>query len=557
MFNLRSIGTTDCSMPGQNAPTCSAWTYLRKDLPPIVYSFPSSPAGSDAMKFWYPNVGIIVDPNVVWPLITTMNVVDSGTDARNCGSFDPSYINPIFDKNNGYGRCNPIVYDKKGDKVKNQDDYCIYISDCKQTPCNPSCSYNIDIQDENCRIENSGGSVSTLQWYESNYPGYDWDCPNTKSKSNGWNIREIPNGIPDCYKAVEINKNDICKNDMKNIQEVYGNQCTNFARYERTTDCYVTKPAVLSTIDTPDYSDTGILIADKDGYWKTNLEISNKNRNLYYIGTDINKNETGATFSEQTWKNCNINNNGIAGKCLVSNNAITTNGFIIGKFLKEDWGRWISEIKLMWKHIYNTLDEYSGYKNFNLPLDGYSSMGYPNYIYGNACNSYDWWENEVNLYVNPTLANDENSNLNVLYRKSILGFLYLENTTEDFTKVLPTGVKYSEKCHFKNSIERAVGYLCNYNVNHNDPISTKCTNNLNNVSNTTYKDVRNEEIIRQQKAKDLVLKIVNKFNNKYRNNNDKIKAYKLYNYTNAFQSWECLYKTFNNLNKFEEIFIEY
>ena len=95
----------DCSVVGQNKQNCSAWTYLRKDLPPIVYSYPSSGYGPSSMRFWTPSVGLIINPSDACPIITTMGVIDSATDARNCGSQDPGYVFNIFDPKNDEGRC--------------------------------------------------------------------------------------------------------------------------------------------------------------------------------------------------------------------------------------------------------------------------------------------------------------------------------------------------------------------------------------------------------------------------------------------------------------------
>ena len=179
VFNLASPGTDDCSQtmpkPGQNGPTCSAWTYLRKDLPPVVFSYPTSIAGG--MGFWTPSVGIIANPSIIWPLITTMGIVDSATNGRNCGAQDPNWDFNIFDAKNNWGRCNPTVFDKNGKKASNQDEFCIYQSTCKRQACPVSCTYNKDDVSTNCRMRNSGGGVHNVAWIENSPEVYSWDCP--------------------------------------------------------------------------------------------------------------------------------------------------------------------------------------------------------------------------------------------------------------------------------------------------------------------------------------------------------------------------------------------
>ena len=568
-FNSGGIGAfTDCSIPGQNKQNCSAWTYLRKDLPPIVYSYPSSQAGPDGNNFWRPTVGIIVDPSRMWPLITTMGIIDSATDGRNCGSQDPSYQFNIFDVNNSQGRCNPIVYNKEGNKLDNQSDYCIFQSLNTEVGCNTNCNYSDDIINTNCRMQNSGGSINNNSWIMSETPGYYWDCPDKKYRYNTTDSN-FKNGLPNCYKATEINWEDINENDQKQLNKnKYGNNgsCKKWAKYIPSPDCYLTSPNLYQPQDLTQSGQTGTIING------TNLEIVNNgtskdpinnDRNYVYIGKDINTNVTGATMSEQTWQNCTFNS-AEPTNCkikLTDNIPISTYNTITrqAKFKKENWSRWITELKKLWSYVFNTLSKDQGFINTKSYLDNDTTVGNDyNWVYGNPCNTGDWWENEVNVFVNDNMAKYENSSLNKLLRSSTIGFFYIGNTCEDFTKELPTRTYVNKNCSFDNSEQRCSGYLCSIdNLNKTDINSTICDNKINGKK-VTYKELKEIELDRITRGKNVVKKMVDKFNKKYRNNTTyKIKSYKFNIANNAFPEYNSISNVVNNIQNSKTLMEEY
>lgn len=568
VFNTASAGTADCAMVGQSKPTCSAWTYLRKDMPPIVYSYPSSEAGPDGMQFWSPSVGIIVDPARVWPLITTMGIIDSATDARNCGSQDPGYQFNIFDTENNLSRCMPIVYDSAGKKLSDQNDYCIFQSVTHPTACNPNCSYDTDITATNCRMESAGGSLNNSTFMEPPNDIFNWDCPGGDPSWTGWKVNG--GSVPACWKAQPVSWENISKTDRQHLSNAgYGKNgsCKKWAIYIPSTDCYLTSPTLYKTENTPGYGEVGTMIGGSDSSgdsFTTNIEISNKDRNYYYVGTGPNSNTSGATFSEQTWQNCDISwTDATATSCKINpdkqdHTPISTAYTITyqAKWPKEDWGRWIQETQKMWKYIYSTLDKNKGYKNLKAPLDGDRGNNY-SYIYGNPCNQGDWWENEVNIYLNPEDGKDDNSDLNNVYRESILGFVYIGKTCEDFTADLPTGTNIAVKgksCSFEKG-ERCVGYLCNTDVDKNEKGATQCIGKLNGKS-TTYSDIQKEEISRRTRSKNAIVKVCDRFNGKYRQGGQtQAMPYKLMTASNAFQSWTSLNQTFSGKLQASDVFV--
>jgi len=87
--NANDDWVTDCG-PAAN-PSCSAWSYLRDDLYPAVFAHPSGwqgaakgPKGADFPLYTTPVCGVIVDPRVLWPLLTQMTVLDSYSVGRSC-----------------------------------------------------------------------------------------------------------------------------------------------------------------------------------------------------------------------------------------------------------------------------------------------------------------------------------------------------------------------------------------------------------------------------------------------------------------------------------------
>jgi hypothetical protein len=560
-FNLSSGGGNflcDCSLLGQNKPNCSAWTYLRKDLPPIVFSYSSSLAVEGG--YWTPSIGIIVDPSMLWPIINTMGVTDSATFGRNCGSDQDQSKVRIF---NDDGRCNPKVYTSEGKLASDQKDYCIFKSQTTLTGCKNDCSYEKDITNTNCRIKNSGGSLNSNSWYYDDNSDFSWDCPDNPTDPS------FKHGMPECYKAVEINWSDISKADREMLEnQEYGKSkgWNKWAKYIPSDNCYATSPSLYQPYSTPSGGVTsGVLLAN------SNLEVSSNDRNYMYVGDSIDSNTSGPTFSQQTWENCDFSDgwpNCGAGEQTanvpISVTYIMNRQF---KWLKKDWGRWIEEITKMWKYIYSTLSEKDGYKNRKVGLDGdgkhsagkdnngnYYNYDY-NYIYGNPCNGTDWWENEVNIYINDTIAKDENSDLNKLFRNSMLGMFYIGKSCEDFTSDLPTGTDYGEGCKFSNSVERCVGYMCtSTNINTKDPTKSKCDVPING-KNFTYGEIKIEESKRMEESKQAVISFVSKFNTKYRSGLNGITAYKLMTASNAYQSWPCLDKLFRGKLTSADVFI--
>jgi hypothetical protein len=152
-YGLTSQGVADCA--AYNRKTCSAWTYLRRDLPPMVFiapSAPSSPAG-----YWTPLCGVIIDPRIAWPLVASMSVVDSDTNLRSCCGNESGATTLLASSDDG----SPSIAQCVPPRVK---DWVLYLSSSAVGSCPKSCA----VDDLNCRAVNAGGGVNT--WDLINWP---------------------------------------------------------------------------------------------------------------------------------------------------------------------------------------------------------------------------------------------------------------------------------------------------------------------------------------------------------------------------------------------------
>jgi len=171
--NDRSI--TDCSQPDKDGTgSCSAWTYLRSDLLPMIFNTPNSPDSgstgsnsSEKIEYSTPVVGIIVDPSLIWPLITSMGVVDASTNERNCGQY-------FFNSSDRV----PVVCNESDKGIGKSGGFAF------QGPLKASdiCQANCEIGDTYCKYQNSGGNVAL------SFLG--------KSKIGNWGCRDCSGPFP-------------------------------------------------------------------------------------------------------------------------------------------------------------------------------------------------------------------------------------------------------------------------------------------------------------------------------------------------------------------------
>ncbi len=148
-LRLSSPGVADCA--AVNRKTCSAWTYLRRDLPPMIFIYPSSPS---SLGYWTPLCGILLDPRVAWPLVASMSVIDSDTDVRSCCGNETGQAYALRTSDDPQGlTCVPPGLEL----------WVIYLPSDAVGSCPTSCPAS----DPSCRAINAGGGVNVfdlLSW---------------------------------------------------------------------------------------------------------------------------------------------------------------------------------------------------------------------------------------------------------------------------------------------------------------------------------------------------------------------------------------------------------
>lgn len=147
-----------------NRKSCAAWSYFRRDLPPMAFIVPGIQPES---------IGVILDPRKARPLITGMSIIDGDTDSRSCCSNETGQAvitSYNTDADSAYSRCVNKAFEKR---FPNSAAAVIYVdSDDRGASCPASCPEG----DERCRMNNSGGSINTwdmMDWPECAAGAFD------------------------------------------------------------------------------------------------------------------------------------------------------------------------------------------------------------------------------------------------------------------------------------------------------------------------------------------------------------------------------------------------
>jgi hypothetical protein len=654
-FNLNSHGVCDCS--SFSAKTCSAWTYLRKDLPPILYNFPSSPAVNGG--YWTPIWGVVLDANKAWPLITTMGVTDSDTFGRNQLSIDPfTYIN-LWDKN-GNGNFND------GSRCSGDNTYTPFFTEDQDSNLNPvdkksvdiviqsstgngidkrnntSCGYGDDISSMNCRYINAGGGIQSAEWLYANQNLYGWDCAYNDNGTGGYGMPGSiyrPQGnfngkgkkTKGCY-VIEIKSGSYLNEDDKtNVANELGitkNEVNNLkvGLWKPSNDCYASKYPFLcvsnenpSTIDNTAYPNNWIKPVPSSDSWGSNASSNLDGQYIYiqdagYDGWDTNSTLTGFNGSPTGRLNMYVGNKSKKYSKMFwdyygssnTSNPISIDNLMTPqcKFEKKDMHNWIYNIKQYWNYIYSTFNgfsqnkqyrsigntfsspmcgndsecEDSTYWNFEGCVDGNSQAEWnsvnngncilPQYLYGHPSAGTLYYENEVNIYNDPKQS--DNSEQNKIFRDSIIGFIVIPKTCEDYMKIFKTGTclpTSSAGCEDKytygkpheaqeNYTQRCSGYQCSQLLT--NPTDKTSRSNICDNSNIfkTYGDVHDAELTRIIEIENKCRILLNLFNSKYRNNLYKAKLYHCFPSSNTLQDYDMLNKLFNNNINWSDVFKE-
>lgn len=571
-FNLQTPGTSDCG--GTSLKACSAWTFLRKDIPPILFTYPTSGSiskqtddklwksivGTDpngnanramigSQNYWTPNVAVILDAKKAWPLLTTMGIIDSGTDERNCLSNGRGGMTCILDSNQQFNPSQPNNY-KQNWWPKNSDSFdsiyrpglnknigVIQSSNNIGAGCSTSCNklYKDEtIKNNLCKYRVAGASLSKANIGLSNgiLNSNQWNWDENDNRSQIYNTFNLQNKFNTSDEAQMCNSNYDPNNPSSK---------TSFLEWIPGKDSFARNPFICVTQKTP---------TDKS-YINNDIEVNtfNSDSSLDVIYNYVGTNCADGNNIQQSEKNSSKNNGYTFAEQYYGGN--TRNNTPIGtagimnwqcKWEKKDFNRWTTEVKNFWKQVFKTLNSSNTYVN--------DTSGFSNSLLANPNITWEYFENEVNMFIDPNIT-DDNDKYNNIYRDSIIGFGFFNKTMTEQLEQVPnldnisvwnkdSTNKWGEYSNIKDRIEgikNQTGYLIG-------------PGNSPDIIPYIYQ----YEKARLLRGKELMNNIKEKFNSKY---NKKVSLYELNTYCPILQNYLMLKQTFNDELDGYKIFIKH
>lgn len=411
---------TSCS-PNMEKKSCSPWLFLRRDMNPMVFNFPG--LGLDA-----PMMGILLDLEKMFPMVGTMAMIDADSNNGSCccnaaGYFVLSYMPQKGQKTGLANNDIPTtVKNALGDKYDPNATYYIagdrnmmngtpaWIPGTAPTVCGacPNTTIPATGADYLCQVNQAGAGVNTwdmlLIWpdskelqtcfYAKGDPKYADLDQKGATKDNvdpvlAQNLMEtiglkaLPKGpmieiaYPDKQSCKTCNQPNLCV--MQNPDNG-------------------AKSQVIAPFSTSDGPITGALIgADGMGYFDQ------------YMGSLINP-ETEKTGNGYTGKWLNLPSVAVR-QC---------------KFQRKDWDRWIEVQKQFYRNVLSMQDPTSNtFFKKDTSVHPYQQMYNANPQQG------QYFEHEVNIYVDPDQSSDFHKKQQQRFQDSIIGFFYTCQTCED------------------------------------------------------------------------------------------------------------------------------
>jgi hypothetical protein len=445
-FVIKANDSWVCDCSTSKNPSCSAWTYLRTDLLPMIFSTPSwlSPvppmegddcpadpnlygtgnsidpipfsgkvappphpsrsrgesrfgnllANADAKTYYStPICGVMIDPNKMRQHITGMGAIDSATNERCCCSsdvFDRTY--EVFFTNLSDGSSDGSLKMAKG----------IPNAKCSIEEGTAQCNGGDDEESVLCRRLLSGGSI-----HNNNLGGHiQWE-PGQKNLLNDWGsalcaARSTPAPPP------------------SNV----------YPKLDRSGNCrtcgYVQNCSVSDNL-TPSQIQINPLPKKQ---WAPQYVDEKKREAGNIVGDDVS----------------NFRN--LFAPPVEGHGSLVMDNLIIGqnmcRFAPQDWSSWIKAIKMFydsWRTAYSHND-LSGQLTLRTYYETMFTGNYQNYLLANAGYWYDFVENEVSMYFN---ANSQDGELQKLaeqqtkdFQSAIVGFFVVGGTCARHHKELDT-----------------------------------------------------------------------------------------------------------------------
>lgn len=467
---------TDCAQPLR--PTCSAWTYLRLDLMPVIFSKPTSDLTGPTAAYGTPICGIILDADAVLAadFVTNMGVLDSNTDARVCcANNGQSDVWNLFKSLEGGANRYGNIKENFGGYI---DNTCAH--ECTQSDKNAQ---------KLCKIKNSGGSPNVMAL----------GCQGCKASTSGSGPGIPGNWGTDYCEGVPMSKPGDVSLESKCVT------C------QKSNMCYPYETAPPSATQ----------LKPKTAFWAPYLIEENNMGQL--IGTEANgfKNlfSTEDGRLHHTWDIASI----------------------MCKFRKEDWDVWIKALKLYYSAYHDAYPPPKSspfvMKEYAPPVTSWStkSQNFLNFSLANpvAC-TYN--ENEVNFYIYPKDALTDAAKAAAEkqsqdFRDAVRGFFYVNRTCPQFFQSLEgiqSKMSWSDETPptiYSGAMDRCYGFMCNGSA---DQKSCK-------------KLVDEEQGVIDQAA-DVMQALAHAFNNEYRQGKEKVAVFTYEGQNNTFLDYATLDK---------------
>lgn len=296
-----------------NRKTCTAYSYMRRDLIPMFFMFPGINLNVPC--------GIVLDTKKIWSLITLMAVIDGDTNNRSCCT-NESYgsilsRNPFAGSDWDWCIYNTLVakYGKEHPWVTGKYAVFIPLKD-KGAGCSTNCNGNLK-----CMYNNTGGNIN--QWFMNSSP----ECKAGNYK--------------DCFEF-RLAKPEEVPNDIKKMFSDPNKQPDGFLIHSVSENCETCKKPFLCVFEEHSINDKYKLVYETD-------------RIATYIGKD------GLGFEEVVSPEINI------GKIAISQ----------CRFEKKDWNGWINVIRNWYKQLLSVMKkDNSTTSNYNYMLANPYSPSY-------------------------------------------------------------------------------------------------------------------------------------------------------------------------------------
>ena len=500
----------DCSQPMFN--TCSAWTFLRRDLMPAIFCLPSSSKNAVTAKFEYntPLIGLLVDPAKLQQYITGMAVTDGNTVQRICGANNQgTLLNAeawnMFDD----GADAPqVTWGSVGPNFKGSR-----LGSCKDIA-------GCGVDDAACQAVSSGNSVLLpALGVQPSIPSDDLG-PAT-SKKDKVSFANVKAGAkPEIYKnwgkACWPSSDEASPNWPETECKLmhYSNFCARQAPEKATTT--TVKDSPIATFIDDELGNAGNVVGD-DGLGVLAAYVDEK---------------TGAL--RHTW-------NATLLSC---------------KFRRDDFDLWTNALKgyyKAWLKAYSVPSADISPPAYNIKLspiwDGNDQNS--NFLLGNPA-SKAYLENELNIYIHPPSAKQQlQETQNQDLRDAVVGFFFIGKTCLDFHKELNNT---KSRCSWaqneppklmSNAQDICQGFLCT-----EDPNSTLA------IDQTCVADLVMNEGQYISLAQKLAAELQTSFNATYRQGKEQVGLFQYTGGSNTFFDYNTLKKWESNTLTPEDFFVE-